>query len=95
VLDFSLRIVGSKGEAFAPAYLQAHMDDRIIITVGTDQRVEEMGSRTTYTYMLEAFTRLVREGTPMRTDADDAVLQMQLIDDLYAAAGMLQRQVLA
>jgi predicted dehydrogenase len=95
VLDFSLRIVGSRGEAYAPAYLQAHLDDRIIITIGTEQSVEEMGSRTTYTYMLEAFTRLVREGVPMRTDADDAVVQMGLIDDLYVAAGMQPRVTLA
>ena len=95
VLDFSLRLVGSAGEAYAPAYLQAHLDDRIIITVGTEQRVEEMGARTTYTYMLEAFARLVREGVPMRTDADDAVVQMQMIDDLYVAAGMRPRSVVA
>ena len=94
VLDFSLRIVGSRGEAYAPAFLQAHLDDRIIITVGTEQRVEEMGSRTTYTYMLEAFTRLIREGVPMRTDADDSIVQMQMIDDLYAAAGMQPRETL-
>jgi predicted dehydrogenase len=91
VLDFSLRLVGARGEAYAPAFLQAHLDDRIIITVGTEQRVESMGSRTTYTYMLEAFTALVRDGVPMRTDADDAVIQMQLIDDLYNAAGMAAR----
>jgi predicted dehydrogenase len=95
VLDFSLRLVGSKGEAYAPAYLQAHLDDRIIITVGTEQRVEDMGARTTYTYMLEAFTRLIRDGVPMRTDADDAVVQMHLIDDLYSAAGMRPRSVFA
>ncbi len=47
-----------------------------------------MGSRTTYTYMLEAMTRLVREGVPMRTDADDSVVQMQMMDDIYVAAGM-------
>jgi len=95
VLDFSLRVVGSNGEAFAPAFLQAHIDDRIIVTVGTEQRVEQMGSRTTYTYMLEAMTRLVREGVPMRTDADDSVVQMQMMDSIYLAAGMQPRFALA
>ncbi|MEI8083877.1 MAG: gfo/Idh/MocA family oxidoreductase, partial [Actinomycetes bacterium] len=94
-VDFSLRLVGSLGEAYAPAFLQAHLDDRIVITVGNDQRAEHMGERTTYTYMLEAFTRLVREGTPMRTDAADAVVSMQLIDDLYLAAGMQPRVALS
>lgn len=91
VLDFSLRLVGSKGEAYAPAFLQPHLDDRIIITVGTNQRVEQMGARTSYTYQLEAFARLVRDGEPMATDADDAVITMQMIDDLYSAAGMAPR----
>ena len=94
ILDFSLRLVGSNGEAFAPAFLQPHLDDRIIVTVGTEQRVEEMGPRTSYTYQLEAFARLVRDGEPMATDGDDAVVTMQLIDDLYLAAGMRPRQTL-
>lgn len=91
VLDFSLRIVGTNGEAYAPAFVLPHMDDRIIVTVGTEQRVEELGSRTSYTYMLEALRRLIRDGEPMITDADDAVVTMQLIDDLYMAAGMQPR----
>jgi predicted dehydrogenase len=86
--DFSLRIVGSKGEAFAPAFVLPHTDDRVIITVGTEQRVEEMGRRSSYTYMLEALRRLIREGEPMPTGAEDAVVTMQIIDDIYAAAGL-------
>ena len=91
VLDFSLRIVGSNGEAYAPAFVLPHMDDRLIVTVGTEQRVEELGTRTSYTYMLEALRRLVREGTPMVTDADDAVVTMDMIDRIYEAAGMTPR----
>lgn len=91
VLDFSLRIVGSNGEAYAPAFVLPHMDDRVIVTVGTEQRIEELGSRSSYTYMLEALRRLVRSGEPMVTDADDAVVTMQMIDDIYTAAGMSPR----
>jgi len=91
VLDFSLRIVGSNGEAYAPAFVLPHMDDRVFVTVGTEQRVEELGSRSSYTYMLEALRRLVRSGEPMVTDADDAVVTMQMIDDIYTAAGMSPR----
>lgn len=90
-LDFSLRIVGSSGEAYAPAFVLPHMDDRVIVTVGTEQRIEELGSRSSYTYMLEALRRLVRSGEPMVTDADDAVVTMQMIDDIYTAAGMSPR----
>ena len=55
------------------------------------KRVEELGSRTSYTYMLEALRMLVRDGVPMVTDADDAVVTMQIIDDIYRAAGMQAR----
>lgn len=93
--DFSLRIVGSKGEAYGPRFIQSHLDDRIVVTVGTQQREEHLGERSTYTYQLEAFTRLIREGVPMRTDADDAIVNMQYIDDIYRAAGMQPRTALS
>lgn len=95
VLDFSLRIVGSNGEAYAPGFVLPHVDDRVIVTVGTHQRVEELGRRTSYTYMLEALRRLIRDGEPMVTDAADAVGTMQIIDDLYVAAGMTPRAVVS
>ena len=93
VLDFSFRIVGSKGEAYAPAFVLPHTDDRVIVTIGTEQRIEELGTRLSYTHMLEALRALIRNGTPMVTDADDAVVTMQAIDDIYAAAGMRLRPV--
>lgn len=91
VLDFSLRLIGSNGEAYAPAFILPHTDDRIIITSGTTQRIEHLGTRTTYTYQFEALTRLLTDGVSMRTDADDAVRTMELIDTLYLATGMQPR----
>lgn len=86
--DFSFRAVGSEGEVYAPAYVLPQNDDRVIVTVGTHQREENLGTRSTYTYQLEAMAALVREGRPMVTDSDDAVQNMLTIDALYAAAGM-------
>ncbi len=94
ILDFSLRIVGTEGEAFAPAFVLPHTDDRVIVTVGTGQRTEELGRRTSYDYQLDAFARLVRLGEPVPTDAADAVSTMRMIDALYAAAGMAPRELL-
>ena len=87
-VDFSLRLVGSLGEAYAPEFVKPHLDDRVVVTLATGRRVEHLGTRPTYTYQLEALTALVREGTPMRTSAADSVVTMELIDDLYRAAGM-------
>ncbi|SER35495.1 Gfo/Idh/MocA family protein [Microlunatus flavus] len=91
-VDFSLRLVGSRGEAYAPNFVKPQQDDRVVLTrLGEDPVVEHLGRRTSYTYMLEAFARLVREGVPMRSDADDAVTTMELVDAVYTAAGMAPR----
>ena len=90
-VDSSWRLLGSEGEAFAPSFNKAQFDDRIIVTVGTEQCVEHLGTRPTYSYMLEAFTRLVRHGDPMRTDDRHAVETMSIIDDIYRNADMAPR----
>jgi predicted dehydrogenase len=90
-VDFSLRLVGSRGEAYAPSFVKPQQDDRVVVTTLDGQVVEHLGVRSSYSYMLEAFTRLVRDGVPMRSDADDAVATMQLLDDVYRAAGMQPR----
>ncbi len=91
VRDFSLRVVGSAGEVFAPAFVVPHADDRVIVTVGTTQRIEDLGRRPSYEYQLDALARLIRFGEPMCTDASDAVATMRMIDDVYLAAGMTPR----
>jgi len=90
-VDFSLRLVGSLGEAYAPDFVKPHLDDRVVVTLAGGRTVENVGTRLTYTCQLEALTALVREGRPMRTSADDSVVTMELIDDLYRAAGMQPR----
>jgi predicted dehydrogenase len=85
------RIVGSRGEATAPNYALPHIDDRIIVRTAAGERVEELGERSTYTYQLEALSALLRDGVPFPIDADDAVDNMQLIDDCYRAAGLAPR----
>ncbi|HZX04244.1 Gfo/Idh/MocA family oxidoreductase [Kribbella sp.] len=90
-VEFSLKVVGSRGEAFAPFYVVPQNDDRVIVTTKEDTWVEHLGTRTSYTYQLEAFAGAIRNGAPLLTDADDAVATMQLIDECYVAAGMTPR----
>ena len=90
-VDFSLRLVGSLGEAYAPDFVKPHLDDRVVVTLADGKRVENVGTRLTYTCQLEALTALVRDGTPMRTGAADSVVTMELIDALYRTAGMEPR----
>jgi predicted dehydrogenase len=63
--------------------------------LGGRRAVEGGGHATSYTYQLEAFIRAVRGGAPYRTDADDAVATMSLIDDCYRSLGLPPRPTYA
>ncbi|NJC70577.1 Gfo/Idh/MocA family oxidoreductase [Planosporangium thailandense] len=89
--EFSCRVVGTRGEATAPNFVQPHLDDRVVVQTPDGRRVEHLGTRSSYTYQLEAFTAAVRTGAPMPTDGDDAVVTMRLIDECYRAAGLSPR----
>lgn len=90
------RVIGTRGEATIPDFIHPHEDDRLVaLSAGTPPRTwtEHLGTRSSYTYQLEAFTRAVRTGEPPVTDAADAVATMRLIDDCYRAAGLPLRPV--
>ena len=85
------RIVGSRGEATALNFVAPHQDDRIIVTTAAGTRTEKLGRRLSYTYQLEAFATHIRGGVQPPTDTDNAVGNMQLIDNCYRAAGLTPR----
>ena len=90
-LEMSCRIIGSRGEALAPNFVLPQMDDRIVVRTAHGERTERLGTRSSYTYQLEAFAARVRKGTPLPLDADDALATMTLIDESYRAAGFEPR----
>ncbi len=85
------RMVGTRGEATATSFVLPHLDDRVLVSTTTGDRAEHLGTRSSYTYQLEAFAAHVREGVPMATDGDDAVATMRLIDACYRALGLEPR----
>jgi predicted dehydrogenase len=89
--DFSLRIVGSRGEATAPAFVEPNRDDRVLVRTPAGERTEHLGTRSSYTYQLEAFAAAVRGGPPVPTGPDDAVATMTLVDRCYRLAGLPPR----
>ena len=93
--EFRLRIIGTQGEVDAENFVLPHLDDRINVRTQPDrraeQRVERLGTTSSYTYQLQSFTAAIRSGTPMLTDLDDAVQNMELIDACYRALGMEPR----
>ncbi|MEN0137635.1 MAG: Gfo/Idh/MocA family oxidoreductase [Rhodococcus sp. (in: high G+C Gram-positive bacteria)] len=86
--EMTLRLVGDRGEAFAHDYPLQYGDDRITITTDTGTVVEHLGTRSTYTYQLDAFAQHLADGTAFPIDVDDAVTTMELIDSVYRAAGL-------
>ncbi|MFF7546557.1 Gfo/Idh/MocA family protein [Streptomyces canus] len=90
-LEMSCRIIGSRGEVLAPNFVLPHRDDRLVVRTGDGERTERLGTRSSYTYQLEAFADRVRGGAPLPLDADDAVTTMTLIDAAYRAAGFEPR----
>ena len=89
--DFSLRIVGTRGEATAPAFVEPNRDDRVLVRTPAGERTEHLGTRSSYTYQLEAFADRVRGGAALPLDAEDAMTTMSLIDACYRAAGFEPR----
>ncbi|MFF7070821.1 Gfo/Idh/MocA family protein [Streptomyces pseudovenezuelae] len=90
-LEMSCRIIGSLGEVLAPNFVLPHTDDRVVVRTADGERTERLGTRSSYTYQLEAFADRVRGGAPLPLDPDDAVSTMTLIDTAYRAAGFEPR----
>ncbi|WP_034805219.1 Gfo/Idh/MocA family protein [Intrasporangium oryzae] len=89
--QMSHRLIGTAGEAVIADFVNPHNDDRLIVTTSKGSRTEHLGTRSSYTYQLEAFTTAVRTGVPAPTDAADAVRTMRLIDQCYEAVGLQPR----
>ncbi|NEA99354.1 Gfo/Idh/MocA family oxidoreductase [Streptomyces sp. SID13726] len=90
-LEMSCRITGSRGEVLAPNFVLPQLDDRLVVRTADGERTERLGTRSSYTYQLEAFADRVRGGAALPLDADDAVATMALIDASYRAAGFEPR----
>lgn len=89
--SFTLKVIGTRGDAFAHNFIKPAEDDRITIRTDTGTTVEHLGRRASYTYQLEAFATHVLHGAPLPLNNADAVANMALIDDAYRAAGMSPR----
>ena len=63
--EMTLRLTGDKGEVFAHDYMLQYGDDRIEITTDAGTTVRHLGTRSTYTYQLQAFADHLQHGTPL------------------------------
>lgn len=88
---FTLKVVGTKGDVLVHNFIKPNEDDRLTIRTATGTRIEHHGTRTSYSYQLEAFAAHVLHGTPLPIDIADSVENMAYVDAAYRAAGMTPR----
>jgi predicted dehydrogenase len=89
--SFTIRIIGTAGEVLVHDFIRPHLDDRLTVTGPAGQRVERLGTRSSYSYQLEAFAAHLHDGRPLPYDLCDAVANMSYVDTAYRAAGLTPR----
>ncbi|MGE5290289.1 MAG: Gfo/Idh/MocA family protein [Micromonosporaceae bacterium] len=83
-----VQITGDHGFLRVENFMLPHSGHHLEVMVRGQERREEVPGETTYTYQLRAFTAAVLHGESYPTTAQDAVINMRLIDDVYRAAGL-------
>jgi hypothetical protein len=84
----------SRGQMRAQNFVHPHV--RFRVTTKAGQHTESIGpdpgpAETTYLGQLRAFTAAVLCGEPFPTTPEHAIGTMELIDDIYRAAGLAPR----
>jgi predicted dehydrogenase len=85
---FALKVTGTRGEMKVFNFIAPQFFNRLTVTVDGKKTSERVQGEASYTAQLRAFHAAVTSGGPVLTSAEDAVVTMRLIDDIYRAAGM-------
>jgi len=80
-------IEGEKGRLILENPIAPHNGNKIITDVDGASRSESVEGESTYYYQLEHFVAAVDGTESPLTGGDDAINNMQLIDNIYTAAG--------
>ncbi|MGH9170137.1 MAG: Gfo/Idh/MocA family protein [Acidimicrobiales bacterium] len=91
LLRMGARVRGSGGELRITNPFGPHVYHRLRIATAQGRSVEHLSKRPTYEFQLEAFCGAVLRGEPIWTGPEDSVANMEVIDAIYAAAGMRLR----
>jgi predicted dehydrogenase len=91
LLRFSIRVTGTRGEMRVLNFIAPQYYHRLSVTVDGVKTRERVTGEPTYVAQLRAFVAAVRDGHPVLTPPEDAIVTMRLIDDIYRAAGMRPR----
>jgi len=88
LLRIAVHVDGTRGKLRALNFVAPHYYNRLRVTIDGKTTRERVKGEITYDAQLRAFLAAVNDGKTFPTTARDAVVTMQLIDDIYRAAGL-------
>ncbi len=88
LLRFSATAVGTRGTMNVLNFIAPQFYNRLTLRVDGRKTSERVRGPATYDLQLKAFISAAREGGPVLTPPEDAILTMRVIDDLYRKAGL-------
>ena len=91
LLRISASITGDRGHMNVLNYVAPQAYHRLTVKTARGHRTEHISGDASYTYQLRAFVQAINEGTPVPTDATDAIANMRVIDAIYRKAGLSPR----
>ncbi len=91
VLKLSAEVIGDRGALRVFNFVAPQFYHRLTLTVDGHKTHERVRGEATYTAQLRRFAAAVLRGEPTLTPAEDAVVTMGLIDQIYDAAGLPRR----
>ena len=87
-----VNVYGDRGRLKVVNPLVPHREPHLIeLVTSRGTRRETLTKRSTFDYQLQAFVDAIDGVRPMPTDAEDGVISMRVIDNVYRAAGMTPR----
>ncbi|AOW94403.1 oxidoreductase [Rhodococcus sp. WMMA185] len=87
-LHFTFRVIGTEGEVLVHNFLRPHDDDRVSVKIGGTTTVEHLGTKSSYTFQLEALADHLAGVATLPIGPADAVANMRMIDEAYTHAGL-------
>ena len=88
LLRIAVHIDGTQGKVRALNFVAPQIYNRLRVTVDGKTTRERVKGEPSYDMQLRAFLAAIAEDRPFPTTPRDAVKTMQLIDDIYRAAGL-------
>jgi predicted dehydrogenase len=90
--DCEIVVTGTRGSVRQPQFITLERDDRLFLSLDGVDTVEHHGLISTYTFQLRALEAAIRDRAVFPTDVDNAIANMEFLDECYRLASLPPRQ---